>query len=262
MTAKLNLKPISHVKAMTVINLYTLEGADMIRIDGSYQTDLRWTLYQKQLFIDSLLRGLDIPKLYVDVQIIDNEEICFVVDGQQRLNAIKQFLDNEFPLLSDADPIDGKVIAGKKCEELCRRMLMMHFDNRNLDIVFLRDYTSDMIKDLFLRLNSMSALNAAEKRNAIPGNMPNIVKTLARHKIFSDNNYLAISKKRAGHQNVVAAIFHQLFEGSIVDIRPVSIANTYKNNASISRDHNIIIKIKRCFNFLVKAFKNRSNPKL
>ena len=262
MTQQSNIKPSSNLKALTIHNLGKLNDADLIKIDHDYQTELRWTLYQKQLFIDSLIRGFDIPKLYFHELINNGIEVYYVVDGQQRINAIKQFIDNEFVLRVDADPVQGIDVAGKTYDELDIPFTTMNIDNRNLDIVFLTNYSSDLINDLFLRLQSMTALNAAEKRKVIPGNMPKVVKKISQHNILKNKKYIAITARREGHQNVVAAIIHQIIHGEIVDIRPVSIGNTYNQYSDITINHCAVKKVKQAFQFLINAFQNKTNPKL
>ena len=87
------------------------------------QRELVWTISQKQLLIDSLLKDFDIPKLYFrDVN--KNGKIVYeVIDGQQRLNAIFSFLDDQFQMPKDADPINGEDIKNKKWSEF----LLAHF---------------------------------------------------------------------------------------------------------------------------------------
>ena len=138
MTPGIKIKPTSNLKTLTVINLWRLDSTDSVKCDPEYQTELRWTLYQKQLFIDSLVRGIDIPKLYFDVRRVGDNEIFYVVDGQQRINAIIEFIDNQFPLLPDADNVGTVEVAGKTYGELDTHFSMMHVDNRNLDIFFLK----------------------------------------------------------------------------------------------------------------------------
>src|SRR5687767_5049155 len=53
-----------------------------------------WSVEKKQLLIDSILRDIDIPKLYFNRAKGGEFE---VVDGQQRLWAIWEFLDNAYP---------------------------------------------------------------------------------------------------------------------------------------------------------------------
>ena len=92
--------------------------------------------------------------------------------------------------------------------------------------------------------------------------MPKIIKKLANHRIFKDRKYISLSPRRKGHQNVSAGIMHQIIHNEIVDIRPVSIANTYRANADITEQHCSIRKIKKAFQFLIRAFHNKTNPQL
>jgi uncharacterized protein with ParB-like and HNH nuclease domain len=59
------------------------------------RTDEVWDDNKRRLLIDSILRGIDIPKLYY----FDNQDGTFdVIDGHQRTVAIMLFLSNEFAL--------------------------------------------------------------------------------------------------------------------------------------------------------------------
>ena len=89
------------------------------RIDTNpdYQRPSVWSLAQRQLLIDTILRGYDIPKMYWR-QIGSNPDRYEVVDGQQRLRSIWSYFDGEFGLPVDADPINGSVVAGLKVDQL------------------------------------------------------------------------------------------------------------------------------------------------
>ena len=97
----------------------------------------------KPYFESSALTG-DIPKIYFNVRSEDGMDIYFIVDGQQRINAIKEFSNNQFALLADADPINNIQVAGKTHDELDMDFLMMNFDNRNLHVVYLTNYSKDL----------------------------------------------------------------------------------------------------------------------
>ena len=77
------------------------------RIDTNpdFQRPPVWSRSQKQLLIDTILRSYDIPKLYWR-KIGSNPDKYDVVDGQQRLRAIFEYQNGEFPLSKDCDPID------------------------------------------------------------------------------------------------------------------------------------------------------------
>ena len=67
------------------------------RIDTNpdFQRPSVWSVSQKQLLIDTILRGYDIPKMYWR-KIKVNPDAYEVVDGQQRLRAIWSFFDGEY----------------------------------------------------------------------------------------------------------------------------------------------------------------------
>jgi uncharacterized protein with ParB-like and HNH nuclease domain len=61
--------------------------------------------------VDTFLRGYDVPKLYW--RRIGTKPVKYdVVDGQQRLRALWDFIDGNFKLVKDAEPNDVESIAG------------------------------------------------------------------------------------------------------------------------------------------------------
>lgn len=105
------------------------------RIDPTpdYQRPAVWSRPQKQLLIDTILRGYDIPKFYWR-KVGQRPDLYEVVDGQQRLRTIWEFQQDGFPLARDADPIDGSPIARIFYTDLPDD-LRIRFDTYSLDIV-------------------------------------------------------------------------------------------------------------------------------
>lgn len=80
--------------------------------DIKYQRDFCWTLYDKQLLIESIYNQLDIGKIvvrkrswnWVENRVkkgqIKGTAFKDIVDGKQRLNAILGFMQNEYPDLN------------------------------------------------------------------------------------------------------------------------------------------------------------------
>ena len=139
-----------------------------------YQRPPVWSLPQKQLLMDTILREYDIPKLYL--RSIDRKAYEWeVVDGQQRLRSIWEFYTGDYALREDMDPIrvrNGKEYkcANKKFDELDDDLKDI-FNGYQLDIVIFEEATDDEIEDMFVRYQNGTTLKAAEKRNAISGNM-------------------------------------------------------------------------------------------
>lgn len=60
-----------------------------------FQRNDVWNNPEKSRLIESLLRGIPIPSIYLSEE---KEGIYNVIDGQQRINSIVQYLDDSFGL--------------------------------------------------------------------------------------------------------------------------------------------------------------------
>ena len=130
------------------------------RIDTNpdFQRPAVWSTAQKQLLIDSILREYDVPKMYWR-KVGEKPDQYDVVDGQQRLRAIWSFVDAEFRLLKDAEPIDGMTVGGCGYDTLPDD-LRIRFDQYSLDVVVLEDTDEDEVREMFLRLQNGTSLKA------------------------------------------------------------------------------------------------------
>jgi 5-methylcytosine-specific restriction endonuclease McrA len=115
--------------------------------DPDWQRGYIWKAKDEELLIDSILRDLPIPKFYLTRE-YDAEKsvfIHYVVDGQQRIQAIYKFLTNRFPV-----PIEGKSLFFKKLDKRTQEKITGY----KLDGHYLVDYTQADINFLFERLNT------------------------------------------------------------------------------------------------------------
>jgi hypothetical protein len=144
---------------LPLYNLNYLNNAKKLWLNPEYQRGSVWTLSQKQLFIDSLLIEIDIPKLYWRKIKKDGYEYE-VVDGQQRLRVVFDFFQDKYRMPSDADDVDGHPVKSRTFSELPTD-LQMKLNGQNLDVVvFDSSYTDDDIEETFLRLQNGTPLNA------------------------------------------------------------------------------------------------------
>lgn len=252
-------KKTKYPKPIPIQQLDYLNKQGKLDFNPDYQRESVWTRSQKQLFIDSLLIEIDIPKLYFR-EVSKGKYEYEIVDGQQRLRAVIEFLDNRFPLSEDTDPVNGIKVAKKYFQDL-DTPIQLQLMAISLDIVILNTaYTDDDIDEMFLRLQNGTPLNAAEKRRAISGNIGKIVQGLSKHKVFSLVGY---SNKRYAYEDTVAKTLHQLLmgAGTLTDIRPVSIKRTYENYKTLATSDKAVIKLKKAYEFINKAFRGKPNPK-
>ncbi len=183
--------------------------------DPAYQREGSvWSLDKQQLFIDSLLNGYDVPKIYLhDLRGKHPTKVYTVVDGKQRLTTIWRFLTDQFALADDfriepanvpelppgvPEPRAGQRYSAfdLRWKEVLRRTY--------LAVVLIQNATVDDIEDLFSRLNNGEPLNAAERRNAMGGQMVELVRRIAGHAFFSSR--LGYDNGRYRHFELAARI--------------------------------------------------------
>ncbi len=115
--------------------------------DPDWQRNYIWKAKDEELLIDSILKGLPIPKFYLTEE-YDAEKgasIHYAVDGQQRLKAIHKFLSNEFAI-----EIEGAERLFKDLDHVTQKKITTYKLNGH----YMRDYTEADVSFLFQRLNT------------------------------------------------------------------------------------------------------------
>jgi len=157
----------------------------MIDQDPPFQRGEVWKLPAKQLLIDSVFCGFDIPKVYLrdrGTKVLDRYSIA---DGQQRLLALMQFFNNEFPTSYSSYDKDA-TWCGKTFAELLRP-LQGAYKAFSLIVALVADAEQDQIREIFWRLQQGSQLNPAEKRNCMPSQIGDAIRLMAAtHPFFTD----------------------------------------------------------------------------
>lgn len=215
----------------------------------AYQRGPVWSKSKKALLMDSILRGYDIPKLYL--RAVNNPPYKYeVVDGQQRLRAIWEFCEDKFPLSTGCDPVHGHDVASKCFGELPND-LVDEFQSHELSFVILEDTTEEEVEEMFTRLNNGETLTAAEKRNAIPGQMKGFVKDLTLQPFFQSVHF---KNTRYAFDQVCAQMTLLELAGGPTDTKARALEKMYKDHIRFDRNGHVARKIKRVLNFLDNAF--------
>jgi hypothetical protein len=93
----------------------------------------------------------------------------------------------------------------------------------------------DRINELFVRLNRGANLTGPEKRNAMIGPVPKVLRRLARHKFFENNT--KYSEKRGQHLNQVAKLFlFELNAGVEVDTKRKQLDEMVEDYSDYTKD--------------------------
>ncbi|MDR3452864.1 MAG: DUF262 domain-containing protein [Rhodoferax sp.] len=237
--------------------LSTVSAANGIRqrIDTNpdFQRPAVWSNSQKQLLVDSILREYDVPKMYWR-KLSSKPERYDVVDGQQRLRAIWSFVDGDFALPSNAEPVDDLVTAGCKYDTLPDD-LRIRFDTYALDVVVLEDTDENEVREMFLRLQNGTSLKAQEKRNAMPGKMRDFVRSLTEHTFFKR---VGFGNTRYTHDHVAAQMVCLEMTGGPVNVKDSDLNRMYLNNTAFDITGKAAKAVQRTLGLLAEIFPDKT----
>lgn len=171
---------------------HMIEKGEAINLRPEYQRRLRWSNPQKSKLIESLLLNIPVPPVFFYESAAARYE---VMDGQQRMNTIREFFEGDFRLvgLKVLEPLNG--LNYSKCPPRVKRTL----DRASISvIVLLLESESERVDEgqlsltdirrlVFDRLNTGGMkLNPQEIRNALnPGPLNDAIIRLSRYRRFT-----------------------------------------------------------------------------
>jgi hypothetical protein len=183
-----------------------VENGDL-NLQPDFQRGEVWGPPKKRRLIDSILREWHIPPVHV---IVDPEsERLEVLDGQQRLAAIRDFFNNELAIDGSFKPTDERIskLDGLVYEQL-PQIVRRRFENYTIRIIRIEDFTPEEPGELFYRLNQPTNLTSAEQRNAFYGPSRRQVKELVSNFESYGLNYsvLGFKNARMAYDDIVAKV--------------------------------------------------------
>lgn len=225
-----------------------------------YQRTPVWNRKKQQLLLDTILRGYDVPKIYL--RAIDAPPYSFeVVDGQQRLRAIWEFHAGEFELGQDsADLPTFGDLTGLSYSDLSPEAqdCIATFE---LQVVEIEDASETEIRDLFKRLQEGVSLSPAEKRHAMEGAMRDFLADVAGterngqpHAVFA---LTSLSPKRFAWEDVAAHVMALELAGGPTELKAVNLRRMYADNAKFDPDGKVARKFKAVLNFLARVLADK-----
>lgn len=183
-------------------------------IAPNFQRHAVWTNVQKSFLIDTILNGLPIPEIYMqDPVSVDGIERHIVVDGQQRIRSVLEFVENELVL-------EGEDVArhwrGRRFDDLTNDEKRTVFAYKFVARILPPQLSEDQIRAVFTRINkNVEALTDQELRNSTyAGPFIQTIKELANEDpfwsecgIFSANDYRRMNDQEYISELVVAHLF-------------------------------------------------------
>lgn len=224
-----------------------------------YQRSPIWNVSKRQLLIDTILRNYDMPKFYLRRLPPDAQHDWEVVDGQQRLRAIWDFLEDGFELSeASGDLPDLGNLTGKNYSDLSHDA-KDRLHGSALAVIEIQDASESEIRDLFLRLQEGVPLNPAEKRHAMLGSMRDFVAELAGeggvvHPVFP---LLRVKNDRYQWEDWLAHALRLELAGGPADIKATDLKTMYEAETTFDSAGGVARKVKRILNYMARVFQGR-----
>jgi hypothetical protein len=201
-----------------VATLVQLEKSGQLKLQPEFQREGIWPTAAKSYFIDSILNGRPIPPIYIQraTSVQTGRSEFAVIDGQQRIRAIQEFLEDGFKLTEVGEGSVASAFKGKKFSGLPEEMRQRLW---NFDFVVqeLSGYSDDDIRDIFRRMNKyVVRLSKQELRHSQkPGKFKNFVERIAKWPVWRQEHVFTgaqLARMRAAEFAAEIAIL--LSEGS------------------------------------------------
>ena len=196
-------------------NTITLSVADYcnayrrqeVRVERKYQRNAGvWPRRAQSYLIETILRGFPIPKLALHQQtdVKSRKSLKYIVDGQQRTNAIIGFFEGKLTL---SRSLELEAARGKTLDGL-NQDLQEGFLSYPLQFDQFEAADEDVVREYFRRINSYTApLNPEERRHAnFQGNMKWFILKLAER-----HTETLVSLRTMSEREIVRMADHKLF---------------------------------------------------
>lgn len=177
---------------MKVTQIYNGFNEETLIVDGSYQRKKVWGIKDNIRLIETILLDLVIPEIFMwdyDTDPNNGKTITHIVDGQQRIFAIFEYIAGHFKL-------QKKYLIDENIKEKYADKYFSDLDDETkktiwsyeMSIVNLdKKFSIDEVRNMFYRLNLTDySLNEQEKRNSLDSIFGTVSQNLANMQFWQD----------------------------------------------------------------------------
>src|SRR5436190_5054097 len=222
--------------------LHQLQQSGQLQLQPEFQRNSVWPKAAKAYLIDTILNERPIPLFFFQRSTSpqSGRPEYAVIDGQQRLRAIFEFLDDQFSLTESKDDSVAKTFEKKKYSQLPPEM-RQRILNYDLVVQELSGYSDDDIRDMFARMNRyVVPLSKQELRHAKQqGKFKDFVERMGRWSFWTQNRVFTTKQvKRMRPAEFCAELAILLSEGpqdkkGAIDLYYVRFRESFGEGASI-----------------------------
>ena len=226
----------------TIKDIYEQFNEGKLTVDQSYQRRHVWMPQDKVRLMETILMGLIVPEVFFWPASIDPETgntLTHIVDGQQRISAIVDFIDCKYKLNSKYMLDDGMK---NQCGNLTFSELTSEAKTSiwtyKLSVVDIdKSWSMDQIKIMFYRLNLTNySLNEQEKRNSKSSAFGDKSEALAKNEFWNELRVFSANDARRMKDTEYCCSIYILAQEGIVDQTGSQKVNQYYDDYSEKYD--------------------------
>lgn len=149
-------------RSYSIADFLEWDANNLLDLSPKFQRRSVWTRAAKSFLIDTILRGKPMPKVLLTQDLVGKKNVRTVVDGQQRIRTILEFISGGFTVLGAHNAEHAGKVFAELDEETQGTILQYEV---GVDLLY-NVSLADML-DIFARINTYSVtLNSQEKLNA------------------------------------------------------------------------------------------------
>ncbi|HWB06725.1 MAG TPA: DUF262 domain-containing protein [Verrucomicrobiales bacterium] len=214
-----------------------IESGDL-DLQPDFQRGEVWSDAKKRRLVDTVLRDWHIPPVHVIER--PDSHAQEVLDGQQRLAAIRDFVNGVIKVDGKIEPIDHDLASAHDCTyETLPRNLRRRFDQFTIRVFRLVDFKPGEPGELFFRLNQPTGLTSAEQRNAFFGPVRQQVRDICNRfpKFGLNDEVLGFSNSRMAFDDIVGKLCLTIEQGTLLQkITAATITERYRSEEAFPSD--------------------------
>ncbi|MDK0872280.1 DUF262 domain-containing protein [Clostridium perfringens] len=203
------------ITELEIESLYRRIKENDIDLQPNFQRGEIWTDKKKKKLIDTILRGWQIPPIHV----IENSMLVDeVLDGQQRLATIRDFMDDVFAIDGNIKPLDDNiVILNRKKFSALDDSIKRKIRKYSIRIIRITEHKPSEAAELFFRLNQPTLLTSAEQRNAFFGTAREEVKRLVNKfdELGGNKDLIGFSNSRMAYDDIISKLCFTLEQNTL-----------------------------------------------
>lgn len=185
--------------------------AGRLELQPDFQRREVWAINAKIMLIDSILSDIPLPKVFLSKVMRDGSTYRIVIDGQQRISTILDFLRDKFALDAPyAGPHEGKKFSD--LDEVVQNQILQY----RIDFNEAANPTDRETRDVYSRVNKYTTpLTKQELRRAdFPGDFLDFVEEYSVSEFFEDASvFTPTDRRRYADAEYVSEIVAALIDG-------------------------------------------------